>query len=114
MIKIYHNPRCSKSREGVEYLKNSGKEFEIREYLKNPLTEAELIDLLEKLKLAPIQLVRKNEAIWKENYKSKDLKEDELVKIMVENPKLIERPIIESKDDAVIGRPATNIDSLLK
>lgn len=113
MITIYHNPRCKKSREGLQKLEASGKEFRIREYLKNELTEDELSLLIEKLNIAPIQLVRKNEKIWKENYLDKDLSERELITVMAKNPKLIERPIVETENQAVIGRPAEEIDKLL-
>lgn len=113
MLKIYHNTRCKKSREGLEILKNSGKDFEVREYLKDPLSEKELKDLIDKLKIAPIELVRKNEKIWKEEYRDKDLSDDELVRIMVKNPKLIERPVVETEKEAVIGRPPERIEELI-
>lgn len=113
MLKIYHNARCKKSREGLEILKNSGKEFEIKEYLKEPLDENELESLIKKLKITPIQLVRKNEKIWKEDYKNKDLSDREIITIMVKNPKLIERPVVESEKNAVIGRPPSEIEKLL-
>ncbi|MGA8852661.1 MAG: arsenate reductase (glutaredoxin) [Christiangramia sp.] len=113
MLKIYHNARCSKSREGLEILTNSGKEFEIKEYLKEPLNESELESLIKKLDITPIQLVRKNEKIWKENYKDKDLSDKELITVMVKNPKLIERPVVESDKTAVIGRPPSDIEKLL-
>ncbi|QYA26286.1 arsenate reductase (glutaredoxin) [Gramella sp. MT6] len=113
MLRIYHNARCKKSREGLEILKNSGKEFEIKEYLKEPLSENELADLIKKLDITPIQLVRKNEKIWKEDYKDKDLSDKELITVMVKNPKLIERPVVETERKAVIGRPPSNIDKLL-
>ncbi|MCH4823279.1 arsenate reductase (glutaredoxin) [Gramella lutea] len=113
MLKIYHNSRCRKSREGLEILKNSDKEFEIIEYLKEPLTENELENLINKLEITPIQLVRKNEKIWKEKYKDKDLSDRELISVMVKNPKLIERPIVESDNKAVIGRPPSDIEKLL-
>jgi len=114
MLIIYHNPRCSKSREGLEILKNSGKEFSIREYLTEPLSENELTALLDKLKIEPEMLVRVNEKVWKENFKDKSLEKTELIKVMVENPKLIERPIVEDETLAVIGRPPANIKYLLK
>jgi len=114
MLIIYHNPRCSKSREGLDILKNSGKDFSIREYLKEPLTEEELTKLLGKLKIEPEMLVRANEKIWKENFKNKKFEKVELIKVMVENPKLIERPIVEDEKLAVIGRPPSNIQYLLK
>ena len=113
MLRIYHNTRCKKSREGLEILKNSGKDFEIKEYLKEPLSESELEKLIKKLAIAPIQLVRKNEKIWKEEYKDKDLSDKELITVMVKNPKLIERPVVETDDKAVIGRPPSDIEKLL-
>lgn len=113
MLKIYHNTRCKKSREGLEILKNSGKEYEIKEYLKDPLSEKELGELIKKLDIAPIQLIRKNEKIWKEDYKDKDLSDRELITVMAKNPKLIERPIVEDNKKAVIGRPPAEIEKLL-
>ncbi|MGB8373790.1 MAG: arsenate reductase (glutaredoxin) [Salegentibacter sp.] len=113
MITIYHNTRCKKSREGLELLEKSGKEFQVREYLKEPLSEEELERLLDKMSLSPIQLVRKNEKIWKEEYRDKDLSDKELIHVMVKNPKLIERPIVENEREAVIGRPASDIEKVL-
>lgn len=113
MITIYHNARCKKSREGLELLKNSGKEFKVREYLKEPLSEEELERLLDKMSLSPIQVVRKNEKIWKEEYKDKDLSDKELIHVMAKHPKLIERPIVENEREAVIGRPASDIEKVL-
>ena len=113
MITIYHNTRCKKSREGLQLVENSGKEFHVREYLKEPLSEKELKALLTKLNMTAIQLVRKNEKIWKENFKDKDLSKNELVRIMVENPKLIERPIVENETKAVVGRPPEEINNLV-
>ncbi|MEG9326344.1 arsenate reductase [Salinimicrobium catena] len=113
MLTIYHNPRCKKSREGFELVKESGQDFEVREYLKEPVTEEELSELLEQLGMAPIELVRTDEKIWKENYKGKDLSDDELVRVMVQHPKLIQRPIVVKENKAVVGRPATKISDLL-
>lgn len=113
MLRIYHNSRCKKSREGLEILKNSDKEFEIKEYLKEPLSEEELEKLINKLDIAPIQLVRKNEKVWKEEYKDKDLSDKELITVMVKHPKLIERPIVEDDKKAVIGRPPSEIEKML-
>ena len=109
MIKIYHNPRCSKSRQGVEILENSKKEFEIVKYLENVPTEKELTEIIKLLGITPIQLVRKTEKIWKENYKGKELSDEEIINAMVENPKLIERPIVINNNKAVIGRPTEAI-----
>ena len=111
-MKIYHNPRCRKSREGVQYLTAKGVEFEIIEYLKDNLSKETIQILLNKLNITALELIWKNEKIWKENYKDKSLSEKELVEVLHKEPKLIERPIIESKNLAVIVRPIENIDSL--
>lgn len=113
MIKIYHNPRCSKSRQGLELLQNSGKEFEIVKYLENTPTKDELISIIEKLQIKPVELVRKNEAIWKENYKGKELADWEIIDAMLQNPKLIERPIVINNSKAAIGRPLENIQNII-
>ena len=113
MIKIYHNNRCSKSRCGIELLENSGKEYEIVKYLENIPTTEELKNIINLLGISPVELVRKNEAIWKENYKGKDLTDEEIIKAMIENPKLIERPIVVNGNKAVIGRPPEDILSII-
>lgn len=113
MITVYHNARCKKSREGLELVKNSGKEYQIREYLKEPLSEEELGKLLDKLSFYPMQLIRTNEKTWKEEYKNKDLSDKELITVMVKNPKLIERPIVETPNTAVVGRPGSKIEDIL-
>jgi arsenate reductase len=105
MIKIYHNPRCSKSRQTLELLKAQGIDPEIELYLDNPPSAEKLSDLLVKLDIAANQLVRKNEAYYKENLKGLELNEDQLIKAMIQNPKLIERPIVVAGDRAAIGRP---------
>lgn len=113
MIKIYHNPRCRKSREGLEYLEKTGENFEVVRYLENIPTAAELENIISYLGIAPEQLVRKNEPVWKEKFKGKKLSDQDIVNAMVEHPKLIERPIIIKGKKAVIGRPSENIDALL-
>ena len=112
-MKIYHNPRCRKSREGVEYLSSKGIDFEIIYYLKNPLSKKEIKLLVSKLGISISDLIRKNEKIWKDNYKNKELSKDQIIEIIFKEPKLMERPIIESEKMAVIGRPKKNIDNLL-
>ena len=113
-MKIYHNSRCRKSREALEILKTKNIEFEIIEYLKDNLTKNQLKNLIKKLGIEPINLVRKNEQIWKENFKNKKLTSDEIIQILSDNPKLIERPIVELNDKAIIGRPPENIINLLQ
>ncbi len=112
-MKIYHNPRCSKSRQGLAILQEAKVDFEIIEYLKTPLSEKELKAILSKLKIDAIDLIRKNETIWKENYKGKELSNEQIIKAMVENPKLIERPIVIHKNKAVIGRPPEKIITII-
>ena len=109
MIKIYHNNRCSKSRCGLEILENSGKEFEVVKYLDNIPSKDELKEIINLLNISPIQLVRKNEKIWKEEFKGKELSDSEIINAMINNPKLIERPIVINGTKAVIGRPPENI-----
>lgn len=113
MIKIYHNPRCRKSREGLAILENSGKEFEIIKYLDDNLSEKELNEIINLLKISPIDLVRKTEKTWKENYKGKELSDKEIVIAMLKYPKLIERPIVVNNNKAVIGRPSEEITTII-
>ena len=112
-IKIYHNPRCSKSRIGLGILQDAKVDFEIVKYLDEIPSEKELKEIIKKLGIKPMELVRKGEKIWKENYKGKELSDAEIIKAMVENPKLIERPIVIKGDKAVIGRPSENILDLI-
>ena len=113
MITIYHNPRCAKSRQGLEILKASGHPFTVVKYLEEPPDKKELEAILSKLDMAPVELVRKNEAVWKERYKGKTLSDAEVIEAMAAHPKLIERPIVINGSRAVVGRPPENIHSLL-
>ena len=112
-MKIYHNPRCGKSREGLAILQESKLPFEIINYIETPLSTTELTEIIKLLGIPPIDLVRKNESIWKENFKGKNLSDSEIITAMVKNPKLIERPIVINKSKAVIGRPPGIIKSIL-
>lgn len=113
-IKIYHNSRCRKSREALEHLNSRGIQPKIIEYLKNPLTSKQLEEVIQLLSIEPIQLVRINETIWKENYKGKEHSSSEIIEILSLNPKLIERPIIATERKAVIGRPIENLINFLE
>lgn len=111
-MKIYHNPRCSKSRQTLQLITETGREVEIVEYLKDTPTIAELKEIISLLGISPEQLLRKNESIFKENFKGKALSDDEWVKAMVEYPKLIERPIVVEGNKAVLGRPPEKVKTL--
>lgn len=113
MIKIYHNPRCSKSREGLQILEDSGKDYEVVLYLENPPTKEELRQILTQLKIRPIDLVRKGENIWKENFRGKEMDDEEILTALSNNPKLIERPIVITGTKAVIGRPPELIKNIV-
>lgn len=112
-MKIYHNPRCRKSRETLELLRKHGIEPEIVEYLKTPPTKEELRDILRKLGMKPQDIVRKGEAIYKEQYKGKELSDEEWLDVLVQHPRLIERPIVVDGERAVIGRPPENVLQLI-
>lgn len=113
-MKIYHNPRCRKSRETLQIIQDAGIEPEIIEYLKETPTVDELDDILKKLKLEPQDVMRKGEAVYKElKLKDKELTRKQALKVMVENPKLIERPIVVKGKKAILGRPPENVNELL-
>ncbi|WP_340074045.1 arsenate reductase (glutaredoxin) [Leptobacterium sp. I13] len=113
MIKIYHNPRCRKSREGLAILKASGKPFETVLYLDSPPSENELKQILGLLGIKPEGLLRKSEAIWKEKYKGKTLDDNAIIQAMTQYPKLIERPVVINGNKAIIGRPPEKINEIL-
>ncbi|MBN1197921.1 MAG: hypothetical protein JXA23_01125 [Bacteroidales bacterium] len=113
MIRIYHNPMCRKSRAGLQFLKERGVDFTLIDYLKNPFTEKELKKLLVKLNLKPEQIVRKQEDYYRKNLRGKQFNDHEWVRILIENPKLIMRPVIEREYKAVIGDPVENIEHFL-
>lgn len=110
---IYHNPKCSKSRESLNQLQESGCDFEIVEYLNNSPDEKQLKELVKKLQIPAYDLIRKGEAVFKEKYKDKTLTEDESIKAMAEDPILIERPIVVKGNKAVIGRPVEKVVELI-
>ena len=113
-MKIYHNNRCSKSRDSFNLLTEKGIDFETIEYLKTPLNKEEIEALLKKLAIPAKDLIRKGEADFKANFKGKELTEAEWIDAMVNYPKLIERPIVVKGDKAVIGRPIENVMELIE
>ena len=115
MITIYHNPRCRKSREALALLEERGIEHLVRLYLNDEesMSAAEFQDVLDALDMDAIDLVRKNESVWKEEYKTLELDEDEVILAMIEHPKLMERPIVVNGDRAVVARPAEKLLDVL-
>ena len=111
---IYHNPRCSKSRQTLQLLNDNSVDANVVEYLKTPPDAETLKDILGKLGLSPRQLMRTKEDIYKElNLDDESLTDDQLINAMIENPKLIERPIVVKDGKVAIGRPPENILSIL-
>ena len=108
-MKIFHNTRCSKSRQVLAIVKSKTSKFEIIEYLKTPLDFEEITLLLSQLNMRPIELVRVQESIWKENYKEEEMIDDEIINAIVNHPKLMKRPIVTTNRKAIIGRPAENV-----
>ena len=112
--RIYHNPKCSKSRQTLELIRAAGEEPEIIEYLKTPPTKAELKDLLRRMKMRPRDLLRKKEPLYKELKLDDEKKTDEqIVDAMLNNPILIERPIVLTKKGARLGRPPEIVNEIL-
>ena len=111
-MKIYHNARCSKSRETLSLLKRKTADFEIVEYLKKPLNIKEIKMILSKLNIKPIELIRVQDAMWKENYQSKNMRDAEIINLIIKYPKLMQRPIVTSNKKAIIGRPPEKVLNL--
>ncbi|WP_291146714.1 arsenate reductase (glutaredoxin) [Flavobacterium sp. UBA7680] len=113
MIQIYHNPRCGKSRSCLAFIEDTKQEYEIIPYLTDTPSFEELKKLLKELNIQPNELVRTKEKIWIENYKGKDLNDDQTIQAMVDNPILIERPIVVKDGKAIIGRDLDKVASFL-
>ena len=112
-MRIYHNPRCRKSREALTLLHEKGADPQIVEYLKTPPTTEELSVILNKMGKQAEEIIRKNEQVYKENFKGKTLTNEEWIQVLVDNPILIERPIVIEGEKAVLGRPPENVLELL-
>jgi len=113
MIKIYHNPRCGKSREGLAILEQSQQRFEVIKYLETPMGKSELEKLILQLGIKPIELIRIKESIWIEQYKGRNMTDSEIIEAVVKHPILMERPIVIHNDKAVIGRPPEKIKEIV-
>jgi len=112
MIKIFHNPRCNKSRLGLDYLKTKTEDFEVIDYLKTGLTKETLQQIIQRLNVKPVELVRTQEEYFKQQLKGKIFSDEEWIQIIIENPKLLKRPIIVNKYKAVWADPADLTDKL--
>ncbi len=113
MIKIYHNNRCGKSRKAMQILQEKEIEFEVIEYLKTPLNQNQIKALLKKLGIKAMDLIRKNEELYKTNFKDVHLSEKDWINVLAENPILIERPIIENDERAIIARPPELVEEFI-
>ncbi len=114
MIRIYHNPRCTKSRQTLELLRSKGIEPQVILYLEQGLTKTEIKEILAKLKLSPREIMRKNEDEFREqNLADKNLSDEDLIAAIAKNPKLLERPIVINDNKAGICRPPENILSII-
>ena len=110
ILNIYHNPRCAKSRNGLKYLQSKTTGYIISDYLKNGITIEELKEIILKMHVKPFELVRQNEVSFRKELKGRSFTDEEWLTIIVENPKLLRRPIILGKRRAVVGDPVENID----
>ena len=113
MTTIYHNPRCSKSRQTLALLQEQGIEPDIIEYLTSPPSEAELDQILARLGKEPEALLRKGEDEYKQHFKGRDLSRAEMISLMVQHPKVIERPIVVNNGKAAVGRPPESVLEIL-
>jgi arsenate reductase len=112
-MKIYHNNRCSKSRQTLDLIQKANKPVEIFNYLEEELDKNELLFIVESLQIKPFDLIRKGEAIFKSEFKGKNLTDDEWLEAMLKYPKLIERPIVINGQKVVLGRPPENVLDIL-
>ena len=113
-ITIYHNPRCTKSRQTLALLEDKGINPKVVEYLKTPLNKSEVADILQKLGKSPRDIIRKGEVEYKESgADNKDLSDEQLIEKIAQNPKLLERPIVVNNQKAAVGRPPENVLAIL-
>ena len=113
ILTIYHNPRCRKSREVIQYLQKKGVSFDIVKYLEQSFDKNSLGVVLKKINKKPSDILRKNEIIWKKKYASKNLSENQIFELLIEQPNLIERPIVTTADNGVLARPIENLTEFL-
>jgi len=114
MYTIYHNPRCRKSREALQYLEKHGKQVTVVNYFNEPFSKSTLKEVLDKIKVQPSQVVRKNETDWKTVANRNTLNENQILDILIEYPKILERPIVTLKDSGVLARPLEKLITFLR
>lgn len=112
MIKIYHNPRCKKSRAGLAYLQTKTSEIAIIKYMEKGITANEIREILQKMGKRPLDLVRTQEELYQKELKNKNLSDDEWIEVLCNNPRLLQRPIVVTDTKAIIGQPVTEIDKI--
>tara|TARA_B100000945_G_C20007864_1_gene424046 strand:+ start:232 stop:576 length:345 start_codon:yes stop_codon:yes gene_type:complete len=112
-MKIYHNPRCRKSRETLSIIQSNNCQVTIIEYLKNPLNKSELKNIIRMLNISAFDLIRKEDTLFKKNYKNQKLTEEESLELLCLHPILIQRPIVVKDNEAILGRPPINVLDLL-
>ena len=113
MITVYHNPKCGKSRECIAFLEASNKTFEIVKYLDAPISKEKLTELIYKLGIPAIDLIRTKEPLWIKNYKEKKLSNEDVISAILNHPILMERPVVMFKNKAIIARPLSKIEEIL-
>lgn len=113
IMKIYHNPRCSKSRAGLQYLEEKGYDIEVKKYLVEGISKEELTEIISKTGKKPFDFVRTHETDYKTNYKEKEFSDEEWISILVENPKLLHRPIVVNGNKAVLANPPENVEEIV-
>jgi arsenate reductase (glutaredoxin) len=113
MLTIFHNPMCRKSRNCLDFIRNKNLEHKVINYVKEPFTEKDLKNLLIRLNKRPLEIVRKQEAVFKNNFNKSQFNDDEWIKVLLEYPNLIMRPIVSNSYKALIGDPPENILELL-
>tara|TARA_B100001029_G_C15058701_1_gene456549 strand:+ start:2599 stop:2952 length:354 start_codon:yes stop_codon:yes gene_type:complete len=111
---IYHNPKCRKSREALKLIEEKNKKFTVIKYLEDNFDEKSLKKVLEIISKKPSEILRKNEEIWKKQFSNKNLCEDQILAIMIKNPKLIERPIVTLGEKGIVARPIEKLIDFIK
>jgi len=113
VMKIYHNPRCMKSRAGLKYLEEKGYTLDVKKYMSEGISESEIREIIEKTGRQPIELIRKQEKLYCEKYRNRDLSDEEWIKALVENPQLLQRPVVINGDQAVIADPPEEVEQIM-